>query len=359
MRILLAIGSSEIGGGQKVFLTLIKEFINRDCSLVVVMPDGPLVQLVQSYKVKTHIVNFNSAAALLSIARILKQERVDIVNTYLTKCSLLFSIVNILYRLPLCCTLLNAITHEKLGRHQRYIYPSFYLMLHKLCNGIIVNSEQNKRHFIDVAGIDAKDIKVIYSGIDVDEFSNVQKNQPKSNKFVIGAVGRLSPEKGHIYLMKALTYLRKIDFECLIVGDGPLRSELENYVINENLTKNVTFLGFQKNVAEIMARMDIVVMPSLNETFGITIVEAFALRKLVIASDAGGIPELVNHKITGLMFPVKNSLALAEAIEYAYNNKNEITNMGNNAYGFAMKNFTSAAMADNTLRYYDSILCRA
>jgi glycosyltransferase involved in cell wall biosynthesis len=358
MSILLAIGSSEIGGGQKVFLTQIKEFIKRDYSLVVVLPEGPLVQLVQSYRVKTCIVNFNSMAALLSIAKIMKQEQVDIVNTYLTKCSLLFSLVNIIYRLPLCCTLLNAITHEKLGRYRKFIYPSLYLLLHKLCNGIIVNSEQNKRHFIEVAGIDAKDIKVIYSGIDVDEFTNAQENRPKSDKFVIGAVGRLSLEKGHIYLMKALTHLRKIDFECLIVGDGPLRSELENYVTNENLTRNVIFLGFKKNVAEIMAQMDIVVMPSLNETFGITIVEAFALKKLVIASDVGGIPELVNHKITGLLFPVKNSVALAEAIEYAFNNKEEMEKMSNNAYEFAMKNFTSAAMADNTLRYYDSILCR-
>jgi glycosyltransferase involved in cell wall biosynthesis len=155
-----------------------------------------------------------------------------------------------------------------------------------------------------------------------------------------------------------LTHLKKIKFECLIVGDGPLRSELEKYVINENLTKNVIFFGFQKNVAEIMAQMDIVVMPSLNETFGITIIEAFALKKLVIASDIGGIPELVNHKITGLLFPVKNSLALAEAIEYAYNNKNEMETMSKNAYEFTIKNFTSAAMADNTLMYYDSILCR-
>lgn len=314
---------------------------------------------MQSCKVRTRIVNFNSIAALVSITKILKQEQVDMVNTYLTKCSLLFSLVNILFRVPLCCTLLNAITHEKLGRYQKVIYPPLYLLLHKLCNGIIVNSEQNKRHFIEVAGIDAKDIKVIYSGIDVDEFTNAQKNQQKKDKLVIGAVGRLSPEKGHIYLMKALTYLRNINFECLIVGDGPLRSELETFVIDEKLTNNVIFLGFQKNVAEIMDRMDIVVMPSLNETFGITIVEAFALKKMVIASDVGGIPELVSHKITGLLFPAKDSQALAEAIEYAYNNIDETENMSKNGYEFAMKNFTGEAMAANTLMYYDSILCRA
>jgi len=357
-RILLAIGSSEIGGGQKVFLTYIKEILKRDCSVVVVLPDGPLVELIQFYKTKIHIVNFNSIASLLSIAKILKHEKVDIVNTYLTKCSLLFSFVNIFFRLPLCCTLLNAITHENLGKFQKLIYPLLYLLLHKLCDGIIVNSEQNKRHFINVAGMDANDVKVIYSGINIDEFTTLQREKPRRNKFVIGAVGRLSPEKGHIYLIKALTYLKNIDFECLIIGDGPLRSELEKYAINENLDKKIIFLGFQKNVAEIMRQMDVVVMPSLNETFGITIIEAFSLKKLVIASNVGGIPELVNHKITGLLFPVKDSLALAKAIEYAYNNKNEMEKIGNNAYEFAMKNFTSAAMADNTLRYYDYILCK-
>jgi glycosyltransferase involved in cell wall biosynthesis len=354
-RILLAIGSSEIGGGQKIFLTCIREFLKRNCSIVVVLPNGPLVEIVKSFNVKIYIVNFNSITALIKIAMILHREKVDIVNTYLTKCSFLFSLVNIFFRVPLCCTLLNAITHEKLGNLQKRVYPFIYFLLQKLCDGIIVNSGQNKKHFIDVAKINDNLIKVIYSGIDIDEFQGFQNQKPRDHKFVIGAVGRLSPEKGHIYLIKALTHITNIDFECIFVGDGPLLAELENYVKELNLDSRIKFLGFQANVARIMYQMDVVIMPSLNETFGITIVEAFALKKIVIASDAGGIPELVINNKTGLLFPAKDSSALAEKILYVYNNKEEAHTMAMNGYEYFKKNFTSSIMAENTITYYNTL----
>ena len=355
-RIMLAIGSSEIGGGQKVFLTYIREFLKRDCSIVVVLPDGPLIELIKSLNVKIYIVNYNSITSLIKIAMILHKEKADIVNTYLTKCSFLFSFVNIFFRVPLCCTLLNAITHEKLGNVQKRVYPYVYYLLQKLCDGIIVNSEQNKKHFIDVAKMDGNLIKVIYSGIDIDEFKGFQNQKQSDHKFVIGVIGRLSPEKGHVYLIKALTYITNIDFECIFVGDGPLRAELENYVRKANLDRRIKFIGFQANVACAMSQMDVVIMPSLNETFGITIIEAFAMKKVVIASDVGGIPELVINGQTGLLFSAKDTSALAEKILYVYNNAEEAEKMAMNGYEYFKKNFTSSAMADNTIRYYDSLV---
>lgn len=355
-RIILAIGSSEIGGGQKVFLTCMRELLKRDYSIVVVLPNGPLIELVKSFNVKIYIVNFNSITAIINIAMILYKEKADIVNTYLTKCSFLFSLVNIIFQVPLCCTLLNAITHEKSGNFLKRFYPYVYFLLHKLCDGIIVNSEQNKKHFIDVAQMDGNLIKVIYSGIDVDEFLRFKNQNTRNHKFVIGAVGRLSPEKGYIYLIKALNYITDIDFECIIVGDGPLRADLENYVREVNLDKRVKFIGFQSNVACAMSKMDVVIMPSLNETFGLTIVEAFVLKKVVIGSDVGGIPELVINGETGLLFPAKNSSVLAEKILYVYNNKEEAQTMAMNGYEYFKKNFTSSIMAENTIQYYDSIV---
>ena len=355
-KILLTIGSSEIGGGQKVFLACMREFLKKNCSIVVVVPNGPLVELIKPFNVKIYIVNFNSIIALIKIARILHKEKADIINTYLTKCSFLFSLVNIYFHVPLCCTLLNAITHEKLGKLQSRAYPFVYFLLSKLCDGIIVNSEQNKMHFIDVAKMNIDCIKVIYSGIDIEEYQGFQNQRPIDHGFVLGAIGRLSPEKGYIYLIKALTYLTDIDFKCIFVGDGPLRAELENYVREVNLDRRIKFIGFQTNVASAMSQMDVVIMPSLNETFGLTILEAFVLKKVVIGSDVGGIPELVINGKTGLLFPAKDSLALAEKILYVYNNKEEAQVMAMNGYEYFKKNFTSSIMAEKTMQYYEFIL---
>ena len=152
-----------------------------------------------------------------------------------------------------------------------------------------------------------------------------------------------------MFLVRALTHLRHIDGVCLLAGDGPLRHELERVALDEGVTDRIRFLGFQEGVAQVMSQMDVVVMPSLDETFGITIVEAFALKKMVIASDVGGIPELVHHGRTGLLVPPRDSRALADAIEYAYTHRSECEQMGKNAYAFAVDTFTTSVMVDRTL----------
>jgi glycosyltransferase involved in cell wall biosynthesis len=356
-RIMLAIGhSKEIGGAQKVFITFVREFSRKGYEVTVLVPDASMADFVRDFNVKTHIIDYSSITCLFKIATILRNERVEIINTFLTNDSLIISLVNIFYRIPICCTLLNAIIHEKLNKIQKLAYPVFYYILHKMCDGIIVNSEQNKRHFIETARIKPDAIKVIYSGIDMNELLIASGKEKRKDKFVIGIIGRLSKEKGHEYLINALTHLTEIDYECVIVGDGPLRKSLEEQVENAGLKDRVVFLGYQKRVGMFMQEMDVIVVPSLNETFGITIVEAFALKKLVIASEAGGIPEIVKHGETGLLFPVRDSSALAERIRYSYNNRREAERMSENAYDFFVRNFTSSTMADTTLAYYNLLI---
>lgn len=356
-KILLVIGySKEFGGGQKVFLTYVKEFKDRGYEVIAVLPEGPLIDLIKPLNVKSYVIDYSSIKSLITIFDILNKEKVDIVNTHLPKCSLIFSFVNLFYRIPICCTFHNAIIHKNLGRIKKFVYPYFYSFLSKMCNGIIINSEHSKKHFEVIAGINEKFMQVIYFGIELDNYDNVSVPKVRSDKFIIGTVGRLSPEKGHYYLIEALTLLQGIDYKCLIVGDGPLRKELEEQVKQNKIQDKIVFMGFQSRVAPIMHQMDAVVVPSLNETFGITIVEAFALKKMVIASNVGGIPELVKHKTTGLLVTVQDSHALAAAIEYSYNHVSETEIIGNNAYNFAKANFTSGIMAEKTLSYYDMII---
>ncbi len=352
--VLLAIGSSDIGGGQKVFLSFAKELHRRGCPAVVVLPDGPLVELVRPYAERLYVTNLASVRSMPRIARILWKERVGIINTHLTKCGLLFGSVNLLFRRRLFCTLHNAVTHDALSANQRRVYPELYRLLQRLSDGIIAHSEQNKQHLVDAAGMDPKGITFILSGIDVAEFAAQEQPRARGGRFVVGAVGRLSTEKGHVFLVRALARLRHVDWECHLVGDGPLRQELERVALEEGVADRIRFLGFQQNVAHVMSQMDVVVMPSLDEAFGITIVEAFALKKMVIASDVGGIPELVRHGATGLLVPAKDSAAIAEAIEYVATHKRECERMGQNGHDFIVNNLTNVAMTDRILAYFEA-----
>ncbi|MBW0177680.1 glycosyltransferase family 4 protein [Sediminibacterium sp.] len=358
--ILLAIGCSKIGGAQKVFATIAKQLVNEGHTVTVVLPEGPLAIILRKEDIITVPVKYKSLQGIRTIAKLLKRKEIDIVNTHLTNCSFLIAVINIFYRKKICCALHNAIIHEGLGKVQKLIYPFLYFLIYKLSNGIIVNSEKNKQHFIETARIDPDHIRVIYNGINASEYAdagNVLK-QP-GQKFQIGYIGRLSVEKGVIYLIEALTQLHEIDFECKIIGEGPLRSELENEVLSKQLGDRVKFLGFQENVVPFFYQMDVFVLPSLNEVLPITIIEAFALKVVTVAAAVGGVPDLITNEQTGMLFPAKDTKKLAENIKWIYNNASERQRMIENAYAKFIHTFTSDAMLRQITDYYDFIIYKS
>jgi glycosyltransferase involved in cell wall biosynthesis len=257
----------------------------------------------------------------------------------------------------LCCSLHNAVIHEGLNTIERLIYPFIYFFIYKFSDGIIVNSESNKQHFRDVAHISANHIKVVYNGIDASEYKVGKKvSKVKGGKFQIGYIGRLSIEKGVIYLIEALSHLDDIDYECVIIGEGPLRHELEDIVISKGLKSKVKFLGFQQNVTPFFSEMDVFVLPSLNEVLPITIIEAFAHKVITIASEVGGVPDLITHGKTGLLFPAKDIDILLENIKFVYTNLGEKQKMVDNAYEKFIQSFSSDVMLREISNYFDFII---
>lgn len=354
-KIVLAIGCSKIGGAQKVFATITKELLKEGNIVTVVLPEGPLANILRNENVEIITLKLKSFSGVLTIGKILGRRDVDIINTHLTNCSFLFTLVNIFYKKKICCSLHNAIIHEGLGKLQKIIYPFFYFLIGKLSDGIIVNSEKNKRHFVDVAHIKADRIRIIYNGIDAQEYlDEVKSIDQLGKKFHIGYIGRLSIEKGVIYLIEALSQLQHIDFECSIIGEGPLRNELEE-VVSNGLKDKVKFYGFQQNVVPYFKKMDLFVLPSLNEVLPITIIEAFALRVITIASDVGGVTDLIDEGRTGLLFPAKDVNTLIEKINWVYNHETERQILIENAYNKFIQTFTSRAMIRQITDYYDFI----
>lgn len=355
--ILLAIGCSKIGGAQRVFATIAKGLVNEGHNVTVVLPEGPLAIMLRKENILTLSINYKSIQGIRTIAGLLKHKKIDIINTHLTNCSFLFSVINIFFRKKICCSLHNAIIHEGLGRLQRRIYPFLYFLIYKFSNGIIVNSENNKQHFIRTACISPEYIRVIYNGIDTSEYVDDKiDSRQRDGKFQIGFIGRLSVEKGVIYLIEALSELKGIDFECVIIGEGPLREELEVAVASKGLSSKVKFIGFQQNVTPFFAQMDVFILPSLNEVLPITIIEAFALKVITIAAEVGGVPDLITHGKTGLLFPVKDTKKLSENIEWIHNNNNERQQMVENAYAKFIQSFTSDVMLRQIVNYYNHII---
>jgi glycosyltransferase involved in cell wall biosynthesis len=187
-----------------------------------------------------------------------------------------------------------------------------------LTDKIIDCSEAVKRYWdIEKSGKH----QVIYLPLDIMTFqkavSETINNKFKNGKHpVLGVVSRVYPGKGHEYLIEAMVKIH--DFfpsaKLKIVGTGPLLDEMKDLAKSLNIDKYIEFTGFVENLYEELFLMDIFILPSLSEGFPICIMEAMALGIPVAATPIGGVPELINHDETGLLFPTKDPTSLAEAV---------------------------------------------
>lgn len=156
------------------------------------------------------------------------------------------------------------------------------------------------------------------------------KNQLRLNDYkgtVIVCAAHLDAQKNHSTLLKALKALneRNSDFKCFIAGKGPLEAELLKLSNDLKLQERVTFLGFVDSIPELLSLADLFVLPSINEGLGSVLIEAIMYDCALIGSNSGGIPELVDHQKTGLLFDPKSpkdlALKITSAIEFPEKNK--------------------------------------
>ena len=159
--------------------------------------------------------------------------------------------------------------------------------------------------------------------------------------FVCATVGRLVPVKGHTYLIKAIQKVVKVipEAKFLFVGDGELKSKLSEEIKSYDLQRNIFLLGARNDIATILSCINVFLLPSLNEGFGMALIEAMAARKPVIATNVGGVPEVIINGTTGILVPSKDPEAFSSAIIKLYNNPEMSLEMGLAGYSRARNLF--------------------
>jgi glycosyltransferase involved in cell wall biosynthesis len=173
-------------------------------------------------------------------------------------------------------------------------------------------------------GLRPERVAVIQNAIDLPGVSTVEiaRREARSRlgfddgEFVIGYVGRLSPEKGLKYLIDAVSAQPPADrpWRLLIVGDGPQRADLEATVRAVGLEPRIVFAGFQADTSAWYAAMDAFVLPSLTEGTPMALLEAMAHRLPVVASNVGGVPAVVSDRVNGMMVPPADGTLLSSAL---------------------------------------------
>ncbi len=187
-------------------------------------------------------------------------------------------------------------------------------------------------------------IKTIYEGMNLAVYPppDVDGTTRRRHPFVIGTVAHLSPEKGIYYLIEAAAIIPEVRSRArfVIVGDGSCREALECQVKERGLEGCFHFAGFQSQIKAYLASFDLFVLPSLSEGLSSAILNAMAASLPVIATDVGGIPELITHGENGLLVPPGDFVALAQAIQRLLDDPLEAIRMGRQGRQRMEKHFT-------------------
>ena len=209
-------------------------------------------------------------------------------------------------------------------------------------------------------GLPADRLTVVHDGVDL---ARVDAAPPLDvhkefwlphNAPVIGNVAALVPHKGQRYLIDAAALvLRKVpDARFLIVGHGELEDTLRHQIKHLNLEKHVVLTGFRADVLSLQKGFDIFVMSSVAEGLGSSVLDAMACGRAVVATRAGGLPEVVDHRDTGLLVSVRDPASLAEAIIELLQDRTLRERYGNAAIERARKRFSADRMVDETVEVY-------
>jgi len=311
VRVYQFITPSQIGGAEVHVLTLCRKLADRGHEVTAVCPRGrALTEELRRRGIKLWAPRTTGKldpVTLLRLAARLRRERVDVLHAHLSTASLLGSIGARLAGVPAVTTV------HGLNRRTCFMYA----------HRIIAVSCAVRQHLAH-QGVPESRIQVIYNGVELARYHQPPDPRPlrdqldiPSRDLLIGAVGRLGPEKGHSYLIEATALLvarESLPVRLLIVGEGRNRHGLEQTARRCGIADRVMLPGFQRDVIPYQAALDIFCLPSLKEGLSLSALEAMALGKPVIASRVGGTPEVVVDGETGLLVEPANPEALAQAL---------------------------------------------
>lgn len=355
------------GGLQRLVVDISKglDKSKYEVAVCVLREGGPLEEELLKEDIRIiklpHSNNSVDHLSFWKLYKIFKEEKPDIIHTHNTQPFIEGGIAALLAGIPVKI-------HTDHGRQfpdkRRYMYAE--RIFSHFTNQIIAVSESLKDDISRYEGIRPDKIMVIPNGIDGGKYNiKIDKNKKRreldiDNKYniILGFVGRLSPEKGLIYLVKAMEAIVK-EFPnvlLLIVGEGVLLEELKRESIALGIERNIRFLGPRSDINEILGILDIFVLPSLREGLPLVLLEAAVASLPIIATDVGGNNQVVKHGINGLLVKHGDAAPICDALRQLILNDKMRQGFGRKSYNLFINNFTIEKMISEYENIYQSCL---
>ncbi len=357
--------SLNIGGLEVLLLEFLKRIDREKYNPIVCTfsKNGTLIREFQDIGIPVKIVEKRNGidyTLSMRLATIFKKNKIDLIHTHNIAAWLYATIAKVIARVP-------HIVHTEHSNvpsdNKRLFIVEKYLA--RYTDTIIADSERVAEHLIDRQGIPSEKVVIILNGIDIEKYQvriDISKKKEEiglnQHDLVIGIVARLVPVKNHMCLLKAFSLLRKRleNIKLVIVGDGELRGDLERYVRDNELSKEVFFLGSRRDIPELLKIFDLFVLPSHSEGLSITLIEAMASGIPIVATDVGGNREVIGNNEAGILIPPDSVESLFKAMMVILTHRDRAEKMGRVGIQRARSLFSLSQMTRKYEQIYENLL---
>lgn len=301
--------------------------------------------------------------AVMRLFRYLRKLKVDVLHTYLTHANVAGRLLAPLVGRPLLINSFRSVSMNLGGWLVRTNAKTAFL-----ADAVTASSDSVKDYYHQITGYPHDRIFIIPNGLPMDFFTPPWDRERKreyrasiglpEDCFLIGAVGTFRPEKAYEVLLEAFAGIvgKLPDARLAIVGEGALRNKMEDVARNLGITGRVFFLGARRDIVSFDSAIDLFLHASRQEGFGIAIVEAMAREIPVISTNAGGIPEIIDHGIDGLLVDPEDPQALSDAVVSLSGDPAGMRSMAEAGRMKASTLFTVERVAERTEDLYEKLL---
>ena len=323
MRVLLFVTGLGMGGAEKIVTSLADALAVKGHEVLVVYMTGAAVVLPTNESVQVVSLGMNAktdvVSAFFKFRRLIRDFQPDVVHSHMVHANIIARLVRLIT--PIARLISTAHNSNEGGKLRMLAYR-----LTDALADISTNvSAEAVAAFIKAKASSIGRMIVVHNGIPTDAFTFNpsarvcirQELLLSEDCRLILAVGRLHEQKDYKNLLHALAHLpvNGVTYKMCIAGDGPLRGDLEELSMQLRIADRVQFLGIRRDVADLMSAADVFVLSSAWEGFGLVVAEAMACERVVVATDCGGVREVVAE--AGYLVRPKDSKALADALQTA------------------------------------------
>ncbi|MFN4226732.1 MAG: glycosyltransferase [Candidatus Ratteibacteria bacterium] len=346
------IGSSEIGGTEKMILTLAKN-LNKDTFEVIffcIKGEGKFTKKLRNENFKVYVVNLKkNPFSFITLFFLIKKENLDILQSFLFVANILGRIYGRILKIKLIIS-----SQRSTDPWRKWYHWFLERITLRWVNLIISNSYSAREILIKKGKIPRKKIKVIPNGIEIPE--KIEKIE-KKDYIVVGSIGNLKKAKGYFYLIEAskIVIEKYKNVRFYILGDGELKQEILKKIKENGLEQYFVLTGYVEDIYDYLKIFDIFVLPSLWEGCPVSLLESMGYGIASIATDVGDVPYIIENGQTGYIVKKGDYKKIAEKIIELIENKSLREKIGQKAREKVKKDFCFEEMVKAYASIYNKV----